>query len=227
MLSRTTIRTVARSGAALSVAGACAFAAVVSSDPVNAVGSSTRVAPVAAANQPVAVTGLTTAFAAAAQLEVQRKAEADAAAAAEAARIEAERQAAAAAAAAAAEAARIEAERQAAAAAAARAAEQSRTPQGAKAIGRSMLAVFGWGDGQWSCLDSLWNKESGWDYTADNPSSSAFGIPQSLPGSKMASVGGDWATNPVTQIRWGLGYIRDSYGSPCAAWSHSRAANWY
>ena len=173
------------------------------------------------------MTGLTTAFAAAAQLEIQRKADADAAAAAEAARIEAERQAAAAAAAAAAEAARIEAERQAAAAAAARAAEQSRTPQGAKAIGRAMLAVFGWGDGQWSCLDSLWNKESGWDYTADNPSSSAFGIPQSLPGSKMASVGGDWASNPVTQIRWGLGYIRDSYGSPCGAWGHSRAANWY
>ncbi len=223
MLSRTTIQTVSRTGAALSLAGACAFAAVVSSDPVNAVGSSARVATLAAANQPLDVTGLTTAFTAAAQLEAQRKAEADA----EAARIEAERQAAAAAAAAAAEAARIEAERQAAAAAAARAAEESRTPQGAKGIGRAMLAEFGWGDGQWSCLDSLWTKESGWDYTADNPSSSAFGIPQSLPGSKMASVGGDWATNPVTQIRWGLGYIRDSYGSPCAAWNHSRAANWY
>lgn len=214
MLSRTTIRTSARAGAALSLAGVCAFAAVVSSDPADAIAGSARVTDLAAsATIPIDAEGVSTAFAEAAAVERQRKAEADAKAAAEAA-----------AAAAAAEAARIEAERQAAAAAAARAIEEARAPQGAKAVARAMLGEFGWGDGQWSCLDSLWTKESNWSYTADNPSSSAYGIPQALPGSKM---GGDWQTNPVTQIRWGLGYIRDSYGSPCSAWSHSRASNWY
>ncbi|MEZ5098039.1 MAG: hypothetical protein R2731_19335 [Nocardioides sp.] len=69
--------------------------------------------------------------------------------------------------------------------------------------------------------------ESGWRVNADNPYSSAYGIPQALPGSKMASAGPDWATNPVTQIRWGLGYIRDRYGSPCGAWSFKRSHNWY
>ena len=66
-------------------------------------------------------------------------------------------------------------------------------------------------------------RESGWNVYADNPSSSAYGIPQALPGSKMASAGADWATNPVTQIRWGLGYIQDRYGSPCGAWGHSQS----
>ena len=70
-------------------------------------------------------------------------------------------------------------------------------------------------------------RESGWNPFADNPTSSAYGIPQALPGSKMASAGADWATNPVTQIRWGLGYIRDRYGSPCGAWAHSEANGWY
>lgn len=93
--------------------------------------------------------------------------------------------------------------------------------------GRMLLAEFGFGDDQWSCLDSLWTKESGWQVTADNPTSSAYGIPQSLPGSKMASAGDDWETNPVTQIRWGLGYIEDRYGTPCSAWAHSQANNWY
>jgi hypothetical protein len=90
-----------------------------------------------------------------------------------------------------------------------------------------MLPQFGFSADQFSCLDSLWTKESGWNAHADNPSSSAYGIPQALPGSKMASAGADWATNPATQIKWGLGYIRDSYGSPCAAWGHSQAYNWY
>ena len=63
--------------------------------------------------------------------------------------------------------------------------------------------------------------------TAANPGSGAFGIPQALPGSRMASAGPDWQTNPATQITWGLGYIRDTYGSPCAAWSHEQAAGWY
>lgn len=94
-------------------------------------------------------------------------------------------------------------------------------------LGRLLLAEFGFGADQWSCLDSLWTKESNWRVDADNPTSSAYGIPQSLPGSKMASAGADWATNPVTQIRWGLGYIEDRYGTPCSAWAHSRANNWY
>ena len=94
-------------------------------------------------------------------------------------------------------------------------------------IARSMLSSYGWGDDQFSCLVSLWNRESSWDYTATNASSGAYGIPQALPGSKMASAGSDWQTNPATQIKWGLGYISERYGSPCAAWAHSEATNWY
>ncbi|MBO0841586.1 MAG: lytic transglycosylase domain-containing protein [Nocardioides sp.] len=93
-------------------------------------------------------------------------------------------------------------------------------------IAKAMLGDFGWGDDQFGCLVSLWNKESGWRVDAENPSG-AYGIPQSLPGSKMASAGSDWRTNPATQIKWGLGYIQDSYGSPCSAWAHSQADNWY
>lgn len=99
--------------------------------------------------------------------------------------------------------------------------------QDPRSIARAMMGEFGFSSAEFGCLDSLWTKESGWDVHADNPTSSAYGIPQSLPGEKMASVGGDWADNPATQIRWGLGYIRDSYGSPCSAWSHSQAVNWY
>ncbi len=94
-------------------------------------------------------------------------------------------------------------------------------------LAREMLPAFGFSSDQFSCLDALWTKESGWDVHADNPTSSAYGIPQALPGSKMASAGADWATNPSTQIRWGLGYIASSYGSPCAAWGHSQSHNWY
>jgi hypothetical protein len=94
-----------------------------------------------------------------------------------------------------------------------------------KAIAQAKLASRGW-SGQFSCLNSLWNKESGWRVSAANPSG-AYGIPQSLPGSKMASAGSDWRTNPATQIEWGLDYIDSTYGSPCAAWSHSKANNWY
>jgi len=96
-----------------------------------------------------------------------------------------------------------------------------------KAIAQAMLGQFGFGSDQWWCLESLWEKESGWDPTAANPTSSAYGIPQSLPGSKMASAGADWQTNPATQIEWGLGYIRDTYGSPCSAWGHSESNGWY
>jgi hypothetical protein len=95
-----------------------------------------------------------------------------------------------------------------------------------RSIARTLLAARGQGS-QFSCLDSLWTKESGWKTTADTPTSSAYGIPQALPGSKMASAGADWRTSARTQILWGLSYIADRYGSPCAAWSHSKSHNWY
>lgn len=96
-----------------------------------------------------------------------------------------------------------------------------------KDVARALLSDFGFAADQFGCLESLWEKESGWNPQARNPSSGAHGIPQALPGSKMASAGSDWATNPVTQITWGLGYIQDRYGSPCAAWGHSQARGWY
>jgi hypothetical protein len=101
------------------------------------------------------------------------------------------------------------------------------SPGTAQAIGHDMVLARGWGEDQFSCLSKLWTKESGWNASANNPSSGAYGIPQSLPGSKMASAGADWATNPATQIKWGLGYIEDRYGAPCGAWAHSVSHNWY
>jgi hypothetical protein len=101
------------------------------------------------------------------------------------------------------------------------------SPGGAQASARAMLPEYGWGDDQFACLVSLWNKESGWNYQAYNASSGATGIPQALPGSKMASAGGDWQTNAATQVRWGLGYIAGRYGSPCGAWGHSQSVGWY
>lgn len=94
-------------------------------------------------------------------------------------------------------------------------------------IAMSMLAQFGWSSSQFSCLDSLWERESGWNPYAANTSSGAYGIPQALPGSKMASAGADWATDAATQIRWGLRYIKATYGSPCAAWAHEMAYGSY
>jgi len=94
-------------------------------------------------------------------------------------------------------------------------------------IAQARLGSFGWSSGQFSCLDPLWEHESRWSVTAANPGSGAFGIPQALPGSRMVSAGPDWQTSAATQITWGLRYIRDTYGSPCAAWSHSQATGWY
>ena len=94
-------------------------------------------------------------------------------------------------------------------------------------IAQAMLGSFGWSSGQFSCLDPLWEHESRWSVTAANPGSGAFGIPQALPGSRMASAGPDWQTSAATQITWGLRYIRDTYGSPCAASSHEQATGWY
>ncbi len=98
-----------------------------------------------------------------------------------------------------------------------------------RSAARALLPEFGFDASQFSCLDQLWMGESGWRYTASNSSSGAYGIPQSLPGSKMASVASDWRTNPVTQIRWGLKYIKSSYGTPCGAWDswQSRSPHWY
>jgi hypothetical protein len=96
-----------------------------------------------------------------------------------------------------------------------------------KSVARLLAGDRGWGDGEFTCLDSLWTKESGWSWSANNGSSGAYGIPQSLPGSKMAAAGSDWVTNPATQIKWGLQYIASSYGTPCSAWAHSQAMNWY
>jgi hypothetical protein len=96
-----------------------------------------------------------------------------------------------------------------------------------KAIASALLGDYGWDSSQMSCLDSLWTRESNWNPAATNASSGAHGIPQALPGSKMASAGPDWETNPVTQIKWGLGYIQGRYGSPCNAWGHSESHGWY
>ncbi|MDW4571583.1 lytic transglycosylase domain-containing protein [Microbacterium sp. M3] len=101
------------------------------------------------------------------------------------------------------------------------------SPADAQATARAMLGGYGWGDDQFGCLVSLWQKESGWNYQAYNRSSGAFGIPQALPGSKMGSAGADWQTNPATQIAWGLGYISGRYGTPCGAWGHSQSTGWY
>ena len=92
---------------------------------------------------------------------------------------------------------------------------------------RRLVARYGWDGTQWSCLNALWTRESDWTVSADNPSTDAYGIPQALPGDRMASFGADWRTNARTQIRWGLSYIADRYGTPCAAWQHSLDSNWY
>ncbi|MGC5077514.1 transglycosylase SLT domain-containing protein [Agrococcus sp. DT81.2] len=100
-------------------------------------------------------------------------------------------------------------------------------PGSAQAAARQMVLARGWGEDQYSCLYNLWQKESNWNVYAQNRSSGAYGIPQSLPGSKMATAGADWQTNPVTQISWGLGYISGRYGTPCGAWGHSQSVGWY
>jgi len=102
-----------------------------------------------------------------------------------------------------------------------------------QALGKTLAASYGWSTGtNWDDLVKLWNQESGWNALASNGNSgpdsgSAYGIPQSLPGSKMASAGADWRTNPATQIKWGLNYIKGRYGSPTAAWAHEVSNNWY
>jgi hypothetical protein len=101
------------------------------------------------------------------------------------------------------------------------------TPAGvAQTFAAKAVAGRGWAPSEFSCLVNLWNRESGWNTHAANPSG-AYGIPQALPGSKMATAGGDWQNSYQVQITWGLGYIAGSYGSPCGAWAHSNAVGWY
>ncbi|MEU6858361.1 transglycosylase SLT domain-containing protein [Glycomyces sp. NPDC046736] len=97
---------------------------------------------------------------------------------------------------------------------------------GNKATGCAMATERGHDMEQVGCLVALWNRESGWNEKAAN-GIGAYGIPQALPGSKMESAGSDWETNPVTQIKWGLGYIEGRYGTPCSAWAHSEEVGWY
>ncbi|HEX8007754.1 MAG TPA: transglycosylase SLT domain-containing protein [Trebonia sp.] len=100
-------------------------------------------------------------------------------------------------------------------------------PGTAQSIAYNMLPSFGFSQStQWNCLLDLWNQESSWIYDAENPSG-AYGIPQALPASKMASVASDYLTNPRTQITWGLQYITQVYGTPCNAWDHEVADGWY
>ncbi len=98
-----------------------------------------------------------------------------------------------------------------------------------KTVAQQLMPKFGFDSSQWTCLETLWQKESSWYWAADNPYSSAYGIPQALPGTKMATAGADWLINPATQITWGLGYIKGRYGTPCAAWAawQSRSPHWY
>lgn len=91
----------------------------------------------------------------------------------------------------------------------------------------SLLPDFGWDSSELEPLIYLWNKESGWNPRSHNKRSGAHGIPQALPGSKMASEGSDYYTNPEPQIRWGLKYIAGRYGSPSRAWAHFCSKGWY
>jgi hypothetical protein len=101
------------------------------------------------------------------------------------------------------------------------------TPAGAKAFAKTYLKSIGWGDAQHKCLVTLWDHESGWKFNIANPYSGSYGIPQALPGNKMASAGADWRTNSQTQIKWGVSYIKSRYGTPCGAYNAWRIKGWY
>jgi hypothetical protein len=98
---------------------------------------------------------------------------------------------------------------------------------GSRQVGCTLMLKAGFGIDQFPCLDKLWKKESGWNPHAENRSSGAYGIPQALPGSKMASSGGDWEDSAATQVSWGLDYIEGRYSDPCGAWDHSESTGWY
>ncbi|WP_416403320.1 hypothetical protein [Arthrobacter sp. LFS091] len=191
-----------------------------SMDAAAAKGAADRAAADKAAADKAAADKLAADQAAAAQAAAD-KAAADQAAAEKAA---ADKAAADAAAKQAADAAAAAAAQAAAAAAAPKAVDD---PAAAKAYAASILGSYGWGAGEMTALNTLWEKESGWRTTATNASSGAYGIVQSLPAGKMASAGADWQTNYQTQIKWGLNYIKERYGSPSAALAFHLANNWY
>jgi hypothetical protein len=106
--------------------------------------------------------------------------------------------------------------------------ELARTPMGAKKVAKSILLnEYGFSEKEYKCLNSLWTKESHWNYKARNKNSGAHGIPQALPASKMNVISTDWRTNPVTQIRWGLRYISIRYETPCKALAKHKRSNYY
>jgi hypothetical protein len=96
-----------------------------------------------------------------------------------------------------------------------------------RTLTKALMPQFGMVPSDFGCIDAIWTQESGWNVHADNPTSSAYGIPQALPGSKMSSAGPDWENNPVTQIKWGLGYIKERYGSACGAAAYKRSHGTY
>jgi hypothetical protein len=102
-----------------------------------------------------------------------------------------------------------------------------RAPLTPREMAKALVTQHGWSEAQFGCLDKLWTRESGWDPHEENGGSGAYGIPQSLPGRKMATFGSDWRDNPMTQIKWGLWYIADRYDTPCGAWAHSQRYNYY
>lgn len=106
--------------------------------------------------------------------------------------------------------------------------EMARKAKGAQMVARNIMAKeYGWAEKQFSCLKSLWARESRWNYKAHNRRSGAFGIAQAVPAGKMGMISTDWKTNPVTQIRWGLHYIDVRYSSPCNAWQRFQRQRWY
>ena len=106
--------------------------------------------------------------------------------------------------------------------------EMARTSDGAKKVAEIILTEeYGFNEAQFECLDSLWTRESHWNYKAHNYRSGAHGIAQALPAEKMSVVGTDWRTNPVTQIRWGIRYITMRYDTPCKAWSKWKSHRFY
>ena len=134
--------------------------------------------------------------------------------------------------------AKAEAEEKARAEAEAKAAEEARLAAASVSVSQSVQELqnyahslvidsYGWSEADFVALVNLWNKESGWDIHCYNSYSGAYGIPQALPGSKMATEGTDYETNGETQIRWGLKYIQGRYGSPSGAWQHFLDVNWY
>jgi len=104
----------------------------------------------------------------------------------------------------------------------------ARTSSGAKLVAAKWNALtYSWNDGQMSCLNTLWTQESHWNFKARNKRSGAYGIPQANPGTKMEAIGSDWRTNPVTQIKWGMSYVKSRYGTPCSALKKSKNSGWY